>query len=312
MLSSGNKLVFFGNERLATGVTTEAPVLRALVEAGYKVEAVYANHEDPISHQKRDLEISKVAQEFNIPVILPGNKIPLAEKLKKHPADVAVLVAYGKIVPQAVIDMFPKGIINIHPSLLPLYRGPTPIESVILAGDNKTGVSLMMLSQEMDAGPILAQRTVHLNGRESKQDLADKLLGLGKELLIETLPKYITGDIKPRKQSHPSRATYTQKINKQDGQIDWTKPAAQIEREIRAYADWPKSRTILGKTEVIITKAYVVPSNHSQLKPGDIEVVKEAKALMVECGQDCLYIESLKPAGKSEMTAEAFLAGYKI
>lgn len=309
--NSGSKLVFFGNERLATGVKTDAPVLKALLEAGYDIAAVVTNYEAATSRSSRDLEIAKVAKEHSIPVLIPNKLSEIKDQLKGFGAPVGVLVAYGKIVPQEIIDIFPKGIVNIHPSLLPKHRGPTPIETVILEGDSKTGVSLMLLAKEMDAGSILVQKTVHLKGTETKQELADQLLELGKELMLEYLPKYITDDIKPRQQSHPSRSTYSKKITKDDGLIDWSKSGVQIERDIRGYAEWPKSRTKLNDIEVIITEAtYRDPSTKLSAQPGEALVYD--KRLFVATGDGALEIIKLKPAGKSEMSAQAFLAGYKI
>jgi methionyl-tRNA formyltransferase len=176
MIKTSKTIVFFGNERLATGVSTDAPTLEALVKAGYNVAAVVSHYEAGQSRKARVLEIDEVAKRHSIPVHLPEKPEHLAEELKAIGADVGVLVAYGKIVPQSLIDIFPKGIVNIHPSLLPLHRGPIPIESVILDGSSRTGVSIMALAKEMDAGPVYAQSEVKLDGQETKQHLADHLL----------------------------------------------------------------------------------------------------------------------------------------
>lgn len=306
-MTSGTRIVFFGNERIATGVNTDVPVLKTLLKNGYDIAAIVTNYEAGKSRRSRQLEIAKVAEEHKIPLLIPDKLSDIKQQLIDYRCPVGVLVAYGKIVPEEIINIFPKGIVNIHPSLLPKHRGPTPIEAAILEGDQKTGVSLMLLAKEMDAGPILAQKTVHLNGNETKQQLADSLLELGKKLLLENLPKYITGDIKPRKQPHPDRATYSQKLTKENSPIDWTKPAIVIEREIRAFSEWPKSRTVLGKQEIVVTKAHVVEATG---RPGEIKL--DNKNLVVCTGQASLAIDNLKPAGKPEMTAQAFLAGYSI
>src|SRR5689334_16640705 len=142
-MNKPNKLVFFGNERLATGVSTDAPALRSLVKAGYDVKAVVASHSEGVSRNKRGLEIVEVAHAYHIPVLIPENLEDVFDDLVKPDAEAGVLVAFGKIIPQKIIDIFPKGIINIHPSLLPVYRGPTPVETAILEGSKETGVSLM-------------------------------------------------------------------------------------------------------------------------------------------------------------------------
>lgn len=308
MTKTSKTILFFGNERLATGVTTTAPTLSRLIEAGYQVAAVISNYESGTSRSSRQLEIADVAQKNNIPLLLPDKPIDIKAELEEFGAAAAVLVAYGRLVPQSIIDIFPSGIINIHPSLLPLHRGPTPIESVILEGAAETGVSLMQLVREMDAGPVYAQERVSLNGNETKQDLADKLLALGGYMLIEQLPAILDGTLQPKPQDD-DRATFDQLISKEDGMIDWRESAEHIEREIRAFRDWPQSRATLGGKDVIITVAHGVPSNDPESSPGSLQIA--GNLLMVECGTGYLCLDRLKPAGKQEMSAEAFLAGYK-
>ncbi len=298
-------ILFFGNERLATGVATSASTLEALVQAGYNIAAVVSNYETARSRKSRDLEIASVASKHNIPLLLPDKPSNISEQLKGYGAKIGVLVAYGKIVPQSIIDIFPHGIINIHPSLLPLHRGPTPIESVILEGADKTGVSIMQLSQAMDAGPVFGQSEVILHGDETKQAMANTLLDIGQTMLLELLPGIISGDVVaiPQDEAH---ATYGQLLSKSDGMIDWTKSAVQLEREIRAFLGWPQSRTTIAGKDVVITKARVTDYSG---KPGHI--ITEGKQLMICCSEDALYVERLKPAGKNEMTSEAFLAGHR-
>lgn len=273
--TSGTKVVFFGNEKLATGLPTAQPVIRQAVEdAGFEIEQIVTGK--------------------------------LGE-LRSHKARLAVLAAYGQIIPQSVLDQFPLGIINVHPSLLPRHRGPTPIEQAILDGNAKTGVSVMLLTAGMDEGPIYKQKTVHLTGKESKSGLTEQLQKLGSELLVEVLPGIALGKLQPRQQPHPSRATYSRKLSKEDAVIDWSKPAEQIEREIRAYAGWPGSRTRLADKDVIITKAHI-----KKVSGTSGQATKLEKELIIYAGQDALVIDSLKPAGKSEMTGQAFLAGHKF
>ncbi len=273
MKKTSQTIVFFGNEKLATGISPVEPLIRQAVErAGLQIEKV-------VTGKLRDLG--------------------------EHSSKLAVLAAYGRIIPQSVLDQFPLGIINIHPSLLPIYRGPTPIEQAILDGVDKTGVSIMHLTAGMDAGPIYKQKTLALIGTESKEALATLLQRLGADMIADVLPAIATGNIKPRQQPHPDRVSYSRLLAKEDGVIDWSKPAMQLEREIRAFAGWPGSRTALGNKEVIITRARVIAGTGS---PGEVTIV--AKDLCVFCGTDCLLIELLKPAGKQEMNAEAFINGY--
>jgi len=300
-------ILFFGNERLATGVTSPVLVLQSLIKAGYNVPAVVVAQENKIKSRKdRALEIEAVAEANNIPVLAPPKLKEAAADLQKYGAVAAVLVSYGKIIPQEVIDIFPKGIINIHPSLLPKHRGPTPIESVILSGEKETGVSLMQLAAKMDAGDVYAQETVLLRGDEAKQQLADQLLNMGAKMLVHYLPDILSGQLTPAQQND-SEATYDKKIEKEAAQLNHDKPAEELAREVRAYAGWPKSRVLLAKKELVVTQAHALPGNGL---PGGIWI--EGHNFGMYCSEGILAIDSLIPPGKKEMTAQAFLAGYPL
>lgn len=270
---AGQNVVFFGNEKLATGIDQpDLLILKAVKDAGFKVEQVVTGK---------------------------------LSELKPHDAQLAVLAAYGRIIPQSVLDQFPLGIINVHPSLLPLYRGPTPIEQTILDGASKTGVSIMRLTAGMDEGPIYKQKSLQISGKESKLELTMTLHQLGAELISEVLTDIATGSLSPRQQPHPDRATYSHKITKENGVLDFTKSATRLEREVRAYAQWPKSRTQIAGIDVIVTSACIADLHG---EAGKIEI--KDKALVIYCAEGALQIDKLKPAGKAEMTALAFLAGY--
>lgn len=303
------KIVYFGNERLATGVeSTTAPILNGLIERGYEVVAVVSNYTAGRSRNQRRLEVADIAEANNIPLLLPDRPNDIKAELSSLGADIAVLAAYGRIIGQSVIDIFPGGIVNLHPSLLPQYRGPTPIESAILNGDSETGVSLMQLTSGMDEGPVYAQTTIALSRQETKVELHDQLAQAGAKLFFEAIPDIISGALQPVAQDS-ARATYGSLIDKADGLIDWTKLARQLEREIRAYQGWPGSRTKLGTIDVTITAAHVVASASSH--PGAISVPDTGTELLVATGDGALSIDLLKPSGKKEMPIRAFLAGYK-
>jgi methionyl-tRNA formyltransferase len=300
-------LVFFGNERIATGVTTNVPVLQALVAAGYRVAAVVVSQSDPAQSRKaRTLEVAMVAQQLGIPLLSPAKLTDIKDQLSGIGAEAGILVAYGKLVPPEIINLFPRGIINIHPSLLPKRRGSTPIENVILYGEKETGVSLMQLVEEMDAGPVYAQELVPLQANETKQALADLLLNSGKDLLLRYLPSILDGSL-PGNPQEKIEATYDKHIKKEVGELDTAKPAAQLEREVRAYAGWPRSRLKLGTTEVIVTQAHVSEQNGT---PGTLWL--QGKQIGVHCAEGTLVIDALIPPGRKEMTAEGFLAGYPL
>jgi methionyl-tRNA formyltransferase len=206
-------------------------------------------------------------------------------------------VSYGKIVPQAIIDLFSPGIINVHPSLLPKYRGPSPIESAIKNGDSVTGVSIMQLSAQMDAGPVYTAKEHPLTGTETRPELYHALADIGTNLLLETLPAIIDGSLQPTPQNEQN-ASYCQLLQKSDALLDPTAlTAKQAERNIRAYIGFPKSKLNLLNQTVIITKAH---ASSQQKTPLD-----------VQC-QDGVYLcidELIAPSGR-RMDAQAFLRGY--
>lgn len=301
-----SRLVFFGNERLATGVTTTTSTLQALLDAGYEVDAVVVQAATGRSRKSRPLEIADVAQTHGIPLLTSASWPEIEQQLRQAQPTAAVLVAYGKLVPEHIIDLFAAGITNLHPSLLPAYRGPTPIEQAILDGATQTGVSLMRLTKAMDTGPVYGQTTATLTGHESKQDLADRLLDLGAKLLIHHLPYILAGTAKPQPQAEP-QASYTPLLTVASGQLDWFKPAAQLEREVRAYLGWPGSFTELAGQRIIVTEA-AVTDNGASLEAGKM-IVGDDKTIRVGTADGVFVIKRLKPAGRSEMSAADFVAG---
>ncbi len=294
-----NKIVFFGNERLVSGLDhTDTPALNALILAGYDVVAVVANDAGTKSRRQKTLEVAELAQAHGIPVHLPSRPMDIYDQLAAYGADAGVLVAYGRIVPQALIDLFPFGIINIHPSLLPKYRGPSPIESAVAAGDESTGISIMALSANMDAGPVYRQLEVPLTKAESAPELSHQLSVQAASELITALPQIFDGSLMPITQDE-SAATYCQLISKQDAQLRPDQQTAErAERLVRAYAAYPKARIdLLGHT-IIVQKAHVVdsPTHESHI------AFKDGTYLAID--------QLVSPSGKS-MTADAFVRGYK-
>ncbi|TAL14921.1 methionyl-tRNA formyltransferase [Patescibacteria group bacterium] len=298
IMTTSKTLIFFGNERLVSGLTsTNAPILTALIENGYKIAAVVSHHSDGQSRNNRELEVAKVAAEHNIPVLLPKDPIDILDKLRSMNAEAAILVAYGRLIPQSIIDIFPKGIINIHPSLLPKYRGPTPIESAIENGDLETGTSIMRLSAGMDEGPIYAQTTIPLRGSETKFDLYDMEVEASSELLLKVLPSILDGSLEPSPQPN-DHATYSKLLTKADGILDPTShTATECERLIRAHLGFPKTKTTALGHDIIITKAHVA---ESAISPLDMSC-KDGSTLSID--------ELIAPSGRT-MSASAFLNGY--
>jgi methionyl-tRNA formyltransferase len=291
-----HSIVFFGSGPVA------AASLRLLAK-NFTVEAV-------ITKPSTAKEMSRALP--GTPLYAVSNKQELNDLITDHNfnSNLGVLIDFGIIVSQRVIDVFELGIINSHFSVLPEWRGADPISFAVLSGQKTTGVSLMLIDEGMDTGKILVTKSLPIAIPETTPSLTAKLINLSDQLLTEYIPKYISGEVKPRAQSHPDRATYSRKLTKEDGIIDWTKPAEAIEREIRAFIEWPKSRTTLGGKDVIITAAHAVPSQPADSKPGDIDIVDQTGHLGIVTGNGTLWIDTLKPAGKKEMPAKAFLAGY--
>lgn len=299
-MTKSSRLVFFGNERLVSGLEhTNTPILRALIAAGYDIAAVISHHTDAQSRKPRPLEVAEVAREHNIPVLLPDRPADIEDELRELDADAAVLVAYGKIIPQRIINVFdPIGIINIHPSLLPRYRGSTPIESTILNGDAEAGLSIIQLTAGMDEGPVYVQQSLPLRGDETKQALYEALSTMGQKLLIEHLPGILSGSLSP-KQQQDYDVSYTSILTKSDGNIDpTTDDAYAIERKVRAYRNFPKTRLNIAKNDVIITSSKVAKTN-------------DPTKLIITCANDTLLevTELIGPSGKT-MSGEAYLRGY--
>lgn len=292
------KLVFFGNERLVSGLDhAETPVLSALIEAGYDIKAVVTNDAGTKSRKQKPLEIAELARLHQIPVHTPNKPLDIYDELASYDAEAAVLVAYGRIVPQKLIDLFPKGIINIHPSLLPKYRGPSPIESAIASGDPSTGVSIMALSREMDAGPVYHQVEYNLPTYETAPHLSQKLAALASSELIAALPKILDGSLQPIEQDE-SRATYCQLISKRDAVLSpGTQTAEQAERFVRAYKAFPRARIDAAGYTLIILDAHVADTATSPL---DIKF-SDGNFLCID--------ELIAPSGKT-MNAQAFIKGY--
>ncbi|MEI6248999.1 MAG: methionyl-tRNA formyltransferase [bacterium] len=298
-MNKSKKILLFGNERIATSVETKAPIFRYLMQ-NYNVVGLVVSEKKNMD----SLEVVKLAKENNIEVYNFTKLKDSIEDIRKLEADIAVLIAYGKIIPQSIIDIFPMGILNIHPSLLPMHRGPTPLESVILGNETKTGVSLMHLSSGMDSGPVYAQKTINLNQKETKQELANILDELGYSIFKEDFEDILSGKITPVEQKD-ELATYDQLINKTNSNIDWKKSSLQIINKIRAYEGWPGTKTILGKLNVNIVSADI--SDHKG-NPGEFLI--ENGRLYIYTLDSSLEIKTIQPEGRKIMTARDFLLGY--
>jgi methionyl-tRNA formyltransferase len=292
-------IIFFGSGPVA------AESLR-LLNKDFEIEAVITKPK-PI-HHKYPFPVLSLSQELGLPTLTTNNRQDLSNLFKEHEfkSETGVIIDHGIIISHDVIEHFSFGIINSHFSLLPSWRGADPISFSILNGDSETGVSLMVIVDKLDEGDLLSQRAIPIHATTTGPSLTSELINLSHTLLAETLPLYWSGEITSYPQPDKT-PTYSHKLSKSDGMVDWHKPAIHIEREIRAYLGWPRSRTQLGGIDIIITAAHVTTG------VGEVgSLFTENKQLGVYCGNDILIIDTLIPAGKKEMSAQSFLNGYKL
>ena len=296
-MATRTPIVFFGSGPVALRS------LRSLTQS-FEIEAV-------ITKPATAREMQQVV--VRAPVFAVSSRLELDALLTSHPfqSSLAILIDFGIIVSQLVIDSFQLGIINSHFSLLPEWRGADPITFALLSGQTKTGVSLMVVTAGVDEGPLLSQAVYDIPDDATTPELTDALILLSNKMLKVVVPRYAEGDIQPVPQELVNILgitipTFSRKLTKTDGVLDWHKPAIELEREIRAFITWPKSHTKLAGRELVVTRARLSPL---QGKPG--QTIVDGKHLFVCCGQDALELLEVKPAGKSTMSIQAFLAGYR-
>jgi len=303
------RIVFFGTPPAAL------PSLAKLLDAGHHVELVITQPDRPSGRGRRftPSAVKTFALEHGLHCYQPERirKEPEAlEKIQRISPDLIVVVAYGQIIPASII-YFPRfHSINLHFSLLPNYRGASPVQWALLKGEKKTGVTIFELNEKMDEGDILVQHEVDIFPKETAGELETRLAQIGADLLQKTVENI--DDIKPWPQDH-SQATYAPRLTKEDGRVDWQKTALLLEREIRAFQPWPTSYTHLRDSRIKIIKAETSGSvpNFSSI-PGSIYKISR-DGIEVCCGQrSVLLIQSIQPQGKKPMDAHAFSLGAKI
>lgn len=291
-MKQSKSLVFFGSGPVGTAT------LAGLIGSGFDIEAIITKPK-PV-HHRGVFPVLELAKKKRIAVYTPQSRQELAGLFQKERFNsrLGLVVDYGLIIPGGVIDSFPLGIVNSHFSLLPQWRGADPISFAILSGQEKTGVSLMLIDESLDTGPLLAQADYHLESDENIISLTRLLVELSNKMIAEVLPAYLSGEVVPVAQDKEQKPTYSRKLTKADGIMDWDKPAAALEREVRAFLGWPKSRTRLFDHDVIITKARLAKD-------------KNDGSLVVKCSPGWLEIQELTaPSGRTVSGAD-FLRGYK-
>lgn len=296
------KILFFGNEKLATAVSTKALIFNGLIESGYDIGALIISQR--LDKHIDNLEVVKAARKHNIPVKSYSNLRDSIDEIKSFNVNTAILVAYGKIIPKELLEIFSNGIVNVHPSILPRHRGPTPIENAILSGEDETGVSIMRLTTSMDAGPIYSQQTIKLRGDETKQSLADSLDNLGKSTLLNCLDDVINGSAKQVEQTSDG-VTYDKLITKEEGLVNWQESWEQISRKIRAYYLWPGSKFNIANISITILKAH-----HEKMDGQPGKYIDHDDSLAVYCSDGLVVIDELTPAGGRTISGHEFIIGF--
>ena len=300
------KIVFMGTQDFAVST------LESLVKGGHEVIAAVTQPDKPKGRGKavQYTPVKEKALEYEIPVYQPvkARDPEFVELLKGMDPDVIVVVAFGQLLPKAILDIPKYGCVNVHASLLPKYRGAAPIQWAVIDGEEVSGVTTMLMDEGLDTGDMLEKAEIVLDEKETGGSLFDKLSALGGELILSTLEKMENGTI-TRTPQGDSTTSYAKMLKKTMGEIDWNMEAVKIERLIRGLHPWPSAYTSLKGKTVKIWSADVVAGENTG-NPGRVTVTKDK--LLVECGENFLSITELQLEGKKRMETAAFLRGFTV
>ncbi len=298
-------VVFFGTPEFSKTFLADL-----LSNEDFFVSAVVTQPDKPVGRLKELLPspVKILAQEHKKEILQPENwqDAKITSKLASYNADLFVIVAYGAIIPNSILSIPKKGCINVHPSLLPELRGPSPVQSAILQEKTSTGVSIMMIDEKMDHGPILAQAKMNIEPEETSDELLKKAAIIGSPLLIDSMKKYLNGELTPVEQDH-KKATFCKLLKKEDGRIDWNATASKIHAQFRALQPWPGIFSELNGKRVKFLSLNI--SERPSIAPGVIEIAE--KSLFVGTATNAIEIKTLQQEGKSPTSATEFLNGHK-
>jgi methionyl-tRNA formyltransferase len=300
------RIVFMGTPEFAV------PALDALIHSEHEIVGVFAQPDEPAGRGRRVVSppVKKLALQHRLTVHQPPSLRGTCEleRLASLRPDLVIIAAYGKILPESFLRVPPRGCLNIHASLLPRHRGPSPIAAAILAGEEVTGVTIMMVTKVMDTGPVLTQRRIPILPHDTTGSLFQKLSGLGAELLMETLPQWLDGKLAPQPQDN-DKATYCKMITKEDGLIDWRLPAVELWRRVRAFQPWPGGYTTWQGRTVKIIEAVPLSGEGT---PGKVVTMShEQAAVGVQTGAGVLGLVQVQLEGKRAMSAAEFVRGQR-
>lgn len=301
------RIVFLGTPAFAV------PALEMLIASGYAVVCV--TQPDKPAGRKRSLvqpAVKQAAQKFGLPVLQPEKlDETFLAALKDHgPFDVGIVVAYGKILKAPMLAIPKHGFLNIHASLLPRHRGASPVQSAIMAGDPETGVSIMLIDEGLDTGPVLAQQRFTLTGTETSGELLQQLAPIGASVLSSVVQSVLDGTAHAQPQE-PGKATYTKLIKKDDARLYWKDPAVVSERKVRAFNPEPVAWAVVNEKKLNILRASLIGES-TNAKPGTLVVLAQHNLLGVTCGDEkILVLQQVRLEGKTNVDGNAFFHGYK-
>ncbi len=308
-------IIFMGTPDLA------ATVFEKLLGSNHNILAVVTQPDKPYGRGKkiRYSPVKELALEHNIPVLQPikARDEDFISELEKYKAEIIVVAAYGQILPESIIDMPKFGCVNVHTSLLPKYRGASPIQWAIMNGDKETGVTIMHMDASLDTGDVIIQEEIIIDKKETADSLHDKLAICGGSLVLEAI-KLIEKGSAPSVKQDDSKASYVKLIDKSEGNIDFADPAVVIERKIRGLNPWPSAYTFLKGQNLKVWQADVIEEDEEvmevagkQAGPGEIIEISD-NGLIVKTGQGYLKLLEIQLAGKKRMKVDDFLRGNKV
>ncbi len=298
------RTIFFGSPEFAV------PCLDALNEIS-EVVAVISQPDRPAGRglAMRPPAVKQRALELGLDVWQPTKvrTAEFAERLRTLEADVAVVVAYGRILPLAVLEAPRAGCVNVHASLLPRWRGAAPIQWSIVHGDEETGVTLMQMDEGMDTGPILATAATRIEAADDAATLSERLSNMAAALLREQLPRYLAGELAPKHQDDAA-ATMAPLLDKSDGRIQWNKPARAVHNQIRGMNPWPGAHTVLGERRIKVHRTLATTLDPEGARPGEV-IALDPEGILVACAEGTLEIQELQESGRKRVDARAFASG---